>query len=99
MAASGIVSIGVKVDALGDDPRPGYVQSALIRLGKMIGDMDGKLGPKSRAALGELGLDASQSIDTIAAAIDAKLQEKFPDEFFISGAHVADAGAPAHIIG
>ena len=81
MAASGIVSIGVKVEAFGEDPKPAYVQSGLIRLGKTIGGMDGDLGTKSKTALGELGIDAGQPIDAIAAAIDAKLQEKFPDEF------------------
>ena len=81
MAASGIVSIGVKVEALGQDPKPAYVQSGLIRLGKTIGGMDGDIGTKSKTALGELGIDAGQSIDAIAAAIDTKLQEKFPDEF------------------
>lgn len=81
MAASGIVSIGVKVEALGQDPKPAYVQSGLIRLGKTIGGMDGDIGTKSKTALSELGIDAGQPIDAIAAAIDAKLLEKFPGEF------------------
>jgi hypothetical protein len=90
MAASGIVSIGVKVEALGQDPKPAYVQSGLIRLGKTIGGMDGDIGTKSKTALGELGIDAGQPVDAIAAAVDVKLQAKFPDEFATpSGALVA----------
>jgi hypothetical protein len=99
MAASGIVSIGQKVIALGDDVRPGYIQSGLIRLGKIIGDLDGKIGPKSRTALEELGIDPDKGLDDIAGAIDQKLQEKFPDEFFVPGPHIADGEPPKHVIG
>jgi len=98
MAASAIVSIGQKVDLLGSDPRPAYIQSGLIRLGKTIGDLDGSLGPKSRKALGELGIDPAKSLDEIADAIDRKLQTKFPNEFFIPGTHIDSGPAPAHIV-
>lgn len=83
MAASGIVSIGQKVTALGDDPRPGYIQSGLIRLGKEIGNLDGSIGNGSRKALDELGIDSSGSIDAIADAIDKKLQQTFPEEYAV----------------
>lgn len=99
MAASGIVSIGQKVDALGDDPMPAYVQSGLIRLGKTIGDLDGQIGPGSRKAIAELGIDADAPVSTIAEAIDKLLQQKFPAEFFVQGTHIGDdKPPPAHII-
>lgn len=98
MAASAIVSIGQKVDALGDDPRPAYVQSGLIRLGQDVGDMDGSLGPKSREGLKKLNIDSSLDLDGLADAIGRKLQAKFPHEFFVPGP-VIDAGpVPNHVI-
>jgi hypothetical protein len=98
MAASAIVSIGQKVDALGEDVRPAYIQSGLIRLGKTIGDLDGRLGTKSNKALDELGIDAGLGLDGVADAIDRKLQAKFPSEFFIPGVNIDHGDAPAHVV-
>jgi hypothetical protein len=98
MAASAIVSIGQKVIALGDDVRPGYIQSGLIRLGKNIGDLDGKIGPKSRTALEELEIAPDGSLDQIADAIDRKLQAKFPAEFFVPGPTIDSGATPTHIV-
>jgi len=98
MAASAIISIGQKVDALGDDVRPAYIQSGLVRLGKDIGDLDGRLGPKSRQSLKELGIDDTAGLDALADAIDRKLQEKFPKEFFVPGPVIDNGPAPRHII-
>lgn len=86
MAASAIVSTGQKVDELGDDPLSGYVQSALIRLGQDIGNMDGRIGPKSRAGLAALGIDPNADLATVAAIVDRRLQEQFPSEYFVQGA-------------
>jgi hypothetical protein len=97
MAASAIVSIGQKVDALGDDVRPAYIQSGLIRLGKNIGDLDGRLGPKSRQALEQLNID-DMGLDALADAIDRKLQEKFPTEFFVPGPVIDHGPVPSHLI-
>lgn len=85
MAASAIVSTGQRVDDLGDDPLPGYIQSALIRLGQEIGDMDGRVGPKTRAGLQAVGVDPNADLATIGVAIDRLLQEKFPNEYFVEG--------------
>jgi hypothetical protein len=98
MAASAIISIGQKVDALGDNVLAGYIQSGLIRLGQNIGDLDGMIGPRARAALTALQIDPSAPIDTIADAIDKKLQEKFPTEFFTPGTTVAADAAPSRLI-
>lgn len=99
MAASGIVSIGQKVDALGSDPRTGYVQSGLIRLGQNIGDLDGGIGPKSRLGLTALGIDPAASLDTMVEQIGMKLQDAFLSEYFIPGTTVdTDPTPPTHVI-
>jgi D-alanyl-D-alanine dipeptidase len=98
MAASAIVSIGQKVDAFGDDVRPAYIQSGLIRLGKTIGDLDGQIGSKTRQGLGELGIDDTLGLDAIAGLVDRKLQEAFPTEFFVPGPVIDNGPVPNHII-
>jgi hypothetical protein len=98
MAASAIISIGRKVDALGDDVRPAYIQSGLIRLGQNIGDLDGRIGPKSRQALGQLNIDDTLGLDAVADTIDRKLQQKFPTEFFVPGPVIDTGPVPNHLI-
>jgi hypothetical protein len=98
MAASAILSIGQKVDGLGDDVLPGYIQSGLIRLGQVIGDLDGALGPKARAGVSAMGIDPDLSMEAIADAIDKRLQEAFPEEFFIPGPYLATTDAPSHLV-
>lgn len=96
MAASAIVSSGVKVDALGDEPTTGFIQSGLIRLGQVIGDLDGRIGPKSWAALKALNIDPNENAANIATAIDKLLQSKFPNEYFVAQTQVlAFASIPA----
>lgn len=85
MAASAIVSTGQKVDDLGVDPVPGYIQSGLIRLGQEIGDLDGRLGPKTRSALEALTIDPAGRLTDIAEAVERKLEEAFPQEYFLHG--------------
>ena len=80
MAASAILSVGVKVDAFGADQDAAYVQSGLIRLGDVIGDMDGAIGKNSKAALAARNIPASPMAATI-AGIDQALKAKFPGEF------------------
>lgn len=87
MAASAIVSTGQKVDDLGEDPVPGYIQSGLIRLGQEIGDMDGRIGPRSRAGLEALAIDPAAPLDAIAEAVERRLQAAFPHEYFLQGAN------------
>jgi D-alanyl-D-alanine dipeptidase len=55
-AASAILAIGVGVDAFGSNQQAAALQSCLIRLGKVIGNLDGIIGKKTKNALGELGL-------------------------------------------
>lgn len=81
MAASAIVSVGVKVDKFGEGQREGYLQSALIRLGHDIGNMDGQIGPRTRDALKAAGIGGLPVAEAI-TAIDLLLQKSFPQEFF-----------------
>jgi hypothetical protein len=81
MAASAILSAGLPHDRFKGKENEAYLQSALIRLGKAIGNIDGAIGGRTRAALEELqiadGTPAEQAL-----AIDIQLQKRFPDEFF-----------------
>jgi hypothetical protein len=92
MAASAIVSTGIKVDVLGDDPISGFIQSGLIRLGQTIGDLDGRIGPKTRTAIQAFKVDPDASGADIAAAIEKLLQSAFPDEYFVSGVQTLALG-------
>jgi D-alanyl-D-alanine dipeptidase len=81
MAASAIVSIGVRVDRFAERQQDAYIQSALIRLGHQLGNMDGQIGPRTRDALAAAGLEGLSG-DAAIAGLDHKLQAAFPDEFF-----------------
>ncbi len=81
MAASAIVSAGLKHDRFADKEDVAYLQSGLIRLGEAIGSIDGELGPKSNGALGSLGLAGISRAEQL-QGLDILLQQKFPDEFF-----------------
>jgi hypothetical protein len=81
MAASAIVATGVRVDKFGVNAVGAQIQSALIRLGKNIGNLDGGIGPRSRGALEALQLGGLEPAEQL-ARLDLLLQEAFPDEYF-----------------
>lgn len=81
MAASAILAVGVPVDALRQVAREAFLQSGLIRLGQDVGNIDGKIGPKTRKALASLQL-AGGALGDLVAGVDSLLQEKFPEEYF-----------------
>ena len=81
MAASAIVAVGIPHDRFKDCADEAYLQSALLRLGQDVGNMDGAIGPKSLDGLAALGITASAMSERI-AAIDALLWREFPGEFF-----------------
>ena len=81
MAASAIVATGVKVDKFGANLLGAQIQSALIRLGHEIGNLDGAIGPKCREVLTGLKLDTLAPADQL-VRLEQKLQEAFPDEYF-----------------
>lgn len=81
-AASAILAIGVHVDAFGQHQQEATLQSYLIRLGKVIGNIDGQLGPKSLQALTELNIAIDlKKIENALAQLEALLQQKYPHEF------------------
>ncbi len=83
-AASGILSIGVHVDAFGLNQMQAAIQSCLIRMGKDIGNMDGQMGRKSQQALEELGVTFNlNSVAEMLIQVENMVQQKFPEEFVI----------------
>ena len=84
IAASAIVGTAVEVSRFKDQTGVA-IQSALIRLGQEIGDMDGALGPKSNAAITALGITPGEAA-AVLAALEAKLAKAFPDEWDTAGA-------------
>jgi D-alanyl-D-alanine carboxypeptidase len=81
MAVSGILAIGQPVDGLRGKELAARIQSALIRLGYSVGNIDGDIGPKTRDALKKLRLDTADE-QSMLASLTQKLEEKFPQEFF-----------------
>lgn len=80
MAASAILSIGVNVDKFGSKQNEAAIQSALIRLGHDIGNIDGAIGQKTKAGLTQEGIALADST-TMLTALEEKLKVKFPEEF------------------
>ena len=83
MAASAILSIGVKVDQFAGKEREAFIQSALIRLGQNIGNIDGEVGPKTRSAMAALWVNAS-NWDVAVMFAESLLKKQFPQEYEIS---------------
>ncbi len=75
MARSGILSIGVQVDAV-PDQAVALLQSALIRLGFDPGRIDGVIGARTLAALRDAGADP----DDPAASLTSQLKARYPAE-------------------
>lgn len=83
-AASSILAIGVKVDAFGENQAAAALQSGLIRLGKVIGNIDGQIGMRTQAALEELGISFDpQNVDRMLRDVENLIQQKFPAEFVL----------------
>jgi hypothetical protein len=81
MAASAIIAAGLPHDRFKDKEDAAYVQSALIRLGLDIGNIDGAIGPRTLEKLAGLGVTATTLPEQI-VGLDALLQKQFPVEFF-----------------
>ena len=81
-AASGILSIGEKVDAFGSNQIQALIQSCIIRMGKEIGDIDGQIGRKTQKALEELDIEIDLSNPSnMLIQVENLVQQKFPKEF------------------
>jgi hypothetical protein len=81
MAASAILAVGARVDLFRGKEAGAYLQSALVRLGQDIGNIDGDIGPKTLRGLAALGLTTG-SLEDLRAGVEALLQERFPGEYF-----------------
>ena len=82
--SSAILSIGVNVDSFNDQLVEATIQSGLIRLGKDIGNLDGEIGPRSKAGLKELGLNYDVAgKKQILRAVEQLLERKFPAEYAV----------------
>lgn len=82
MAASAILAIGVQVDSFGDHQKEAQLQFGLVRLGKVIGNVDGLIGRKTQDAVESLGLRFRPAdIDGMLIDVENLVQAKFPGEF------------------
>lgn len=85
-AASGILSIGVQVDAFGPNQKQAAIQSGLIRLGKNIGNIDGQIGRRTHLALDELSIPFEPgNVDNMLLQVEHLVQQKYPEEFVSAG--------------
>jgi hypothetical protein len=96
MAASAILAIGVKVDKFGQNQAAAAVQSALVRLGQSIGNIDGSIGKMTRAALDAVGVQFAEP-ETMLVALDALVRQAFPQEYEVDQ-DPAFAEVPSHVI-
>ncbi|MEK8051075.1 M15 family metallopeptidase [Ideonella sp. DXS22W] len=81
MAISAIIGSGVPHDRFKGKQDAAYVQSALIRLGHDLGNIDGDVGPKTLKVLESLQVDPAAPAAWV-DKVDALLQQKYPEEFF-----------------
>lgn len=96
MAASAILSAGLKHDGFEGKEREGAIQSHLIRLGNEIGNIDGLLGMKSKSALEQAGLP-SADLDAALEGLEHLVQKAFPQEYRVP-ATPGGVAPPAHVI-
>lgn len=81
MAASAIVAAGQPHDRFKGRMEAAYIQSAMIRLGLDVGNIDGDIGPKTLDKLSQLGVASTDTTKGL-QVVDALLQVQFPSEFF-----------------
>jgi zinc D-Ala-D-Ala carboxypeptidase len=96
MAASAILAIGVIVEKFGTNQTAAAIQSALIRLGQNIGNLDGIMGNKTRSGLEAVGVPFDEP-QTMLMALEALIQQRFPQEYEIVETPEF-AAAPSHVI-
>jgi hypothetical protein len=81
MAASAILSEGIKALKFKDRQIEANIQYSLVRLGYELGVVDGWLGKNSKAALTSAGIDPSGSHEKILEEVELLLRVKFPEEY------------------
>lgn len=81
-AISSILSVGVNVDTFGGNQKQAAIQSGLIRLGKIIGNIDGQIGKNTHKGLDEIGVVFDlNNLDGMLIQVENLVQQQFPDEF------------------
>ena len=85
-----------KVGSKGAPTKEAFIQSALIRLGYELGDIDGNIGAKTNAALQKAGIKAT-SKDEIVLLLEDKLQAQFPAEYSTSVVENSYDNKPSHL--
>ena len=96
MAASAILSIGVQVEKFGPNQSAALIQSALIRLGQVIGNIDGSIGRKTRSALDAVGVPFGEP-QAMLVALEGLIRQKFPLEYEVDDG-IGFATAPSHVV-
>lgn len=84
MAVSAVNACGLKVDQF-PDQNALAIQSALIRLGQNIGNLDGKIGPTCRKAIDACGVNSTDNLTAVMAGLEDLLRQQFPREYDTSG--------------
>jgi hypothetical protein len=83
-AASGILSIGERVDLFGANQKQAALQSCLIRLGKDIGNLDGLIGRRTQEAIEALNISFNLGkLDEMLIQVENLVQKEFPKEFLM----------------
>ena len=80
MAASAILTTGVRVLKWDGKLDEASIQSGLVRLRQELGDIDGEIGQKTKQALGNLGIEFTSVSDAL-IAVEKMLRDKFPEEY------------------
>lgn len=83
MAVSGILSIGVQVDAFSKKQTEATIQAGLIRLGFELGNIDGDIGQKTRGALTKAKISWTNAEQAL-LAVENQLKEKYPQEYNVA---------------
>lgn len=94
MSASAILSVDIKVDRFGPNQQAAAIQSALIRLGQELGNIDGSLGTKSKNALQNVGVSFTDP-RTMLQELQHLLDAQFPDEAGLG--EFDDVAVPDHV--
>src|SRR5205823_14245799 len=94
MAASAILSVGVKVDRFNENQDAALIQSALIRLSFDPGNIDGGIGQRTSNALQQAGVLVGDA-KTMLSALQLQLEQKYPGEHI--SANGFEDTAPEHV--
>lgn len=97
LAASAILSAGLRHDGFVGREKEASIQSLLIRIGYDIGNLDGQLGMKSHVAMDKAGVPIGD-LDAALTALQNLAQSAYPAEFRSAQPVAAGTPVPAHVI-